>query len=262
MGSAVGQVAGGITSLFGGRARRQEEKDAQQAFNQSNEDFRNFQFQNNYLGLENTAEDLTVNQQAFNAQAQQTDAALAQGLDAIVQTGGGGGSAQAIANAALQSKQGVSASIAQQEQANQQARVAQASRNQQLERQGAERLQQNQYDQRGTLLSLDSERLGAAKAARAKATEDLIGGIVGAGSIVAGGLIGGGTFGQNLQTNFLGGKSGSEQTPEAYFNQQNRSGFERTFGLGKGIQSVNGGITSCGVSPLGVQPIEAPIFKG
>lgn len=216
MGSAIGQVAGGITSLFGGRARRAEETAAQGAFDQSNQQFRDFQFQNNYLGLQNTAEDLTVNQDAFNAQAQQTDAALAQGLDAIVQTGGGGGSAQAIANAALASKQGISANIAQQEQANQQARVAQASRNQQLERQGADRLQAQQYDQRGTLLSLDSERLGAAKAARAKATQDLVGGIVGAGSIVAGGLIGGGTFGENLQSNFLGGNTGGNENSGQY----------------------------------------------
>ena len=215
MGQAIGGVASGITSLFGGRARRQEERAAEGDFQNRQDAYNQFQFQNNYLGLENTAEDLTVNRQAFNAQAQQTDAALAQGLDAIVATGGGGGGAQAIANAALQSKQGISNNIAQQEQQNQRARVAQAARNQQLERQGADQIQQQNFGRVEDQYSIASDRLAAARQARQQATQDAIGGLVSAGSIVAGGLIGGGTFGENLGANFgIGGGNNSGNNNE------------------------------------------------
>ncbi len=202
MGSAIGAVAGGVGSLFGGKARRREERQAQGQFDQAKGARDGFEFQNNYLGLENTAEDLTVNQNASNFQAQQTDSALAGGLNSFVQSGGGGGGAQSFANAALASKQGISANIAGQEQANLQARSAQAAQNQQREAQGAERQQSLQYDRIGNQLGESSQRLGAAKAARAKATEDLIGGIAGVGSIVAGGLTGGGSFGGNLKSSF------------------------------------------------------------
>ena len=108
MGKVIGGAAQIAGSLIGGRQRRADEKNARQAFEQSDSDLANFNFQNYNKDLENVYEDQTINQQATNVQSQQTDAGLAQGLDAIVAGGGGGGSAQAIANAALQSKQGIS----------------------------------------------------------------------------------------------------------------------------------------------------------
>ena len=197
---AAGAVVGGITSLFGGRARRKEEKVAQGQFNNAQGAYDDYQFQNNYLGLENTAEDLTVNQQAAEFQRQSNQQGLAQGLDAITQSGIGGGGAQAIANASLESSAGLSNSIAQQEQANQQARIAQASRNQLLERQGAERQQDQQFNRITNQYGIASNRLGAAKDARAQATNQLIGGVIGAG--VAG--AGAGLFGDKAQ-NFITG---------------------------------------------------------
>ena len=204
MGSAIGAVAGGVGSLFGGGARRREERNAQGQFGAAEAAYGDFQFRNNYLGLENTAEDLTVNQQAAQFQAQQNQQGLAQGLDAYIQTGGGsGGGVTAFANAALTANQGLSADIARQEQQNRQARVAQAQRNQILERQGAERQQAQQFGRIENQYSIASDRLAAAKQARAQATQDLIGGIAGAGTILAGGLIGdAGSFGKNLSQNF------------------------------------------------------------
>ncbi|MDA7991472.1 MAG: hypothetical protein MPJ25_00390 [Pirellulales bacterium] len=188
----MGQIIGGasqiVGSLIGGRRRRREQAQAQAEFDQRKADYQNFQFKNTYENLENTAEDLTVNQQAANFQAQQTDQALAQGLDAVRATGGGGGGAQAIANAALQAKQGASADISRQEQQNQQLRAQQAASNQALEAQGADTLQTRQHQQAGEAFDLSGERLSAANAARQKATQDLIGGI---GS-VAGGIASGG----------------------------------------------------------------------
>ena len=188
MGDIIGGAAQAVGSIVGSRRRKREEKAAQAEFDANKTAYQNFQFENKFANLENTAEDLTVNQQAANFQAQQSDQALAQGLDAIVASGGGGGSAQAIANAALQAKQGASADIAQQESQNQQLRAQQASTNQQLEAQGADQLQSRQHEQLGEAFDLSGDRLASARQARQQATQDLIGGI---GS-VAGGIASGG----------------------------------------------------------------------
>ncbi len=104
-------------------SRKREAASALAEQQQAKDAFDSFEMRNEFAGAENVMEDATINQQASNFQAQQTDAALAQGLDAIVAGGGGGGGAQAIAAAALQSKQGISANIAGQESANMQARL-------------------------------------------------------------------------------------------------------------------------------------------
>lgn len=188
----MGQIIGGATqmvgSMIGGGKRRREEKAAMAQASADNQAIRDYQFSNPYANLENVAEDLTINQQASQFQAQQTDAALAQGLDAIVAGGGGGGGAQAIAQAALQSKQNISANIAGQESQNQMARVNQAGRLQQLEAQGNEDLQSQQYKRLEENQNMSSQRFAAAQAARAKATADLVGGI---GDVVGGVATGG-----------------------------------------------------------------------
>lgn len=193
MGSIIGgatQVAG---SLIGGGARRREQRAARAEFQQQKDALVNTQFTNQFAGLENVAEDLTVNQQASQFQAQQTDAALAQGLDAIVAGGGGGGGAQAIAQAALQSKQNISADLARQEQKNQAIRAQEASRLQTLEARGADDLQLRQYSQKQQLMGMAKGRLDAANLAREQATKGLIGGIGQiAGGLVTGGVLPGG----------------------------------------------------------------------
>ena len=137
--------------------------------------------------MENTAEDLTVNQQASQFQAQQTDGALAQGLDAIVAGGGGGGGAQAIAAAALQSKQGISANIAAQESQNQVARAQQASANQARDLQGQEDLQSQQYTQQGEMMNMAGVELTQANQARNQNRNMILGGVSGmASSLVPG----------------------------------------------------------------------------
>lgn len=63
----------------------------------------------------NPYENIAVATQAAEMQAEQADIALANTLDTLRATGAGAGGATALAQAALQSKQGVSASIEQQE---------------------------------------------------------------------------------------------------------------------------------------------------
>lgn len=174
-----GLVSGGskiIGSLIGGGKRRREAKRAAAELASRKEAFENFQFTNPYKGLENVAEDLTVNQDAAQFQAQQTDAALAQSMQAAVASGGAAGGAQAIAQAALQSKRGIASDIARQEQSNQAAQINQAGKLQALEAQGEEDIQSQQYLQQGELLNMASGRKLAADQARAKATEMMVGG--------------------------------------------------------------------------------------
>jgi|10_taG_2_1085330.scaffolds.fasta_scaffold06586_3 predicted TIM-barrel enzyme len=70
---------------------------------------------NPMANLTNEAEKVGVATQAAQFQAEQADMALASTLDTIMATGSGAGGATALAQMALQSKQGISADIQKQE---------------------------------------------------------------------------------------------------------------------------------------------------
>jgi hypothetical protein len=190
MGDIIGGAASVAGSLIGGRARRREQRQAQAEFEAQKQALQSTVFENTYAGLENVAEDLTVNQQASQFQAQQTDAALAQSMQAAIASGGAPGGAQAIAQAALKSKAGISADLAKQEQANQMARVNAEQKLQADEAAGADMLQTRDYQKQQQMLNLASQRKMAADQARAQATSQLVGGIGQLGS----GLAGAGAF--------------------------------------------------------------------
>ena len=84
---------------------------------------------------------LGVATQAADIQIEQTDIALANTLDTLRATGASAGGATALAQAALQSKKGVSASIEQQEAQNEIRRAQGESSLQQLKMQEAQRIQ-------------------------------------------------------------------------------------------------------------------------
>ena len=205
--AAPGLIQAGA-SLFGAGKRKKEQAAAQRQFDADSAAVRNFQFENPNANLENTAEDLTINQQASQFQAQQNDASLSQGLDQFVQSGGGGGGAQAFAQAALQAKQGISADIAGQESANQALRAQQAAANQTAEAQGALALQNQQHSQLTANQGQSGQRLGAANASIQQAKSAFASGLGSA----AGGVLGAG--GDNLKAglNFFGGEK-KQETP-------------------------------------------------
>ena len=95
-------------------------------------DASSFQFEDLSDTFTNPYSNLKVATQAAEFQAQQTDQALANTLDTLRSSGMGAGGATALAQAAAQSKQGISASIEQQETQNQKLR---AQGEQQLQRQ-------------------------------------------------------------------------------------------------------------------------------
>ncbi len=131
------QVLGGLVGgLFGGSAKRKARRRQKRLLKQIEKLEGERQdiidpFEGVQDMLTNPFANLTVATQAAEMQAQQTDISLASTLDTLRATGAGAGGATALAQAALKSKQGVTASIAQQE-----------AQNERLRAQGEARLQQ------------------------------------------------------------------------------------------------------------------------
>ena len=81
------------------------------------------QLEMNRQDIINPYSNLAVATQAAEMQAEQADISLANTLDTLAATGAGAGGATALAQAALQSKKGISASLEQQEVANEKLRA-------------------------------------------------------------------------------------------------------------------------------------------
>tara|TARA_R110000803_G_scaffold182012_1_gene244364 strand:+ start:506 stop:1249 length:744 start_codon:yes stop_codon:yes gene_type:complete len=92
-------------------------------------------------GMSNPFASLGVATQAAEIQMEQTDIALANTLDTLRSTGASAGGATALAQAALQSKKGIAASIEQQEAANEKARAQGEQQLQQMKTSEAQRIQ-------------------------------------------------------------------------------------------------------------------------
>ena len=160
-----------------------------------NQEYVNPYTENVYANLQNTAEDLTVNQQAANFQAQQMRQGQANILNSLQSTG----NIQALANQVQTGAQQAAASIGQQESANQRMAAQQAARNQQLEAQGrmqvqrgAANLQQMNIDRQATQLGMQMQMVGAAQdrvTARNQMTANIIGSVLGAGADLGAGSL-------------------------------------------------------------------------
>jgi hypothetical protein len=137
---AIG-IIGGLAQGFGGGAERRRARRRQQAAERrlSELETNRQEIINPFAGaasqFTNPFANLTVATQAAEMQAQQTDLSLASTLDTLRATGAGAGGATALATAALRAKQGVAASIEQQE-----------ARNEILRAQGEAALQRQLYD--------------------------------------------------------------------------------------------------------------------
>jgi len=204
--AGIGGVANIAGSLIGGRARRREQAAARADQRAKMAEYENMQFQNAYEGMQNTMEDLTVNTQQADFLAQQQQQGMANTMGALQGAAGGSGIAalaQAMSNQQSQNLQQASASIGQQEAANQMAAAKQGAQIQQLQAEGAMNVQNMELERNQTLLGMANTRLGAANEARQQATQQLVGGI----GQIAGGALGMGAegmFGSRVQS-FLGG---------------------------------------------------------
>lgn len=141
--------------------------------------------------IDNPYENLGVATQAAEMQAEQADISLANTLDTIMATGASAGGATALAQAALQSKKGISASIemqeaqneklkAQGEQQMQQLKLQETARVQSLEAAGKQFMFSAQENREAAQLDRISAQLTGAQAREAQARADQTGAITGA----------------------------------------------------------------------------------
>jgi len=178
--AALPGVIKAVGSAFGGGKRRREERAAQESVNRQRQAYENLQFKDPSRNMTNPFEDLTVNQQQAQFASQQQQQALAGTLGQLQGAAGSSGIAalaQSLAGQQSRNLQAASASIGQQEQANQMLR-ARGQQSLELARaEGEQYVQEQELSRTHTLLGMDQERLGFAKQARAAATADLVGGI-------------------------------------------------------------------------------------
>ena len=141
--------------------------------------------------MSNPAASLGVATQAAEMQVEQADISLANTLDTIRATGGGAGGATALAQAALQSKKGVSANIEQQEASNeklraqgeqqlQQQRLSEKQRIQQAEAAGKQFTFLQQEERENTQLDRTQAKIQGNEAREMQASADITGAITGA----------------------------------------------------------------------------------
>jgi len=189
--SAFGAITAGKASR---RARRQEQKAKAEA-KRLEDIYANLDTSNPYLNMENTMEDLTVNQQQAQFQAQQLQQSQANILGQLRGAAGGSGIgalAQSLAQQGQIGAQKASATIGAQEAANQRLAAREASRVQTLERKGEILSRNMRRDQVGTLLGMQQQRLGAARLQRASAQrakmQAIASGITGVTSALATGM--------------------------------------------------------------------------
>lgn len=181
----VGMIVG---SMIGGRARRREERTAKAELAQRRQSYETFEFKDPSAQMTNPFEDLTVNQQQAQFQAQQQQQGLASTLSGMQAAAGGSGIAalaQAMAGQQSQNLQAASASIGQQESAQQMAKAQGQQQLQQARAQGAAQKQAAEFGRTETLFGMAQQRKAAATMARQQATQDLIGGVAKVGGAVA-----------------------------------------------------------------------------
>ena len=141
------------------RLAEQKKLDKQKA------EYKSMQFTNPFANMENTFEDLTVNQQQAQFQAQQGSqqrANIMQNMKGAAGSSGIAGLAQALANQGQIQTQKISASTGQQESRNQVAAAKGAAAIQTYDRQGQQWVQQANMDRQATLLGMQmGETTGA-----------------------------------------------------------------------------------------------------
>jgi len=167
--------------------------------------------------ISNPFANLGVATQAAKMQAEEADLSLANTLDTLRATGASAGGATALAQAALQSKQGVSASIEKQEADNEKLKAQGEADKQAKKMEEAQRLQQAKYMEGvrtqtaetegikfkyGEQESRDIAKLNRLAGQEAQAKQDAaaakqaqgsaVGGIISAVGSLAGGFVGGG----------------------------------------------------------------------
>ena len=167
-------VVGGASKMIAANKERKARKKEQQRANaemaKQKRALQGLDLTNPYANLQNTMEDLTINQQQVDYETQQTAVNQANTMQALQGAAGGSGIAglaQQIMNQGQQAAQRTAASIGQQERANQVAKAQQAAQLQNQRAQGEQYVYNKQQEN-------ITGQLRMAAAEKAAATEGLI----------------------------------------------------------------------------------------
>lgn len=191
---AIGVAAGAAKAISGGVKKKRAKEDAAEARKQmeaEKEKYAAMDTTNLYANMENTMEDLTVNQeeaQFMKQQQQQNQANIMANMKASAGSSGIAGLAQTLANQGSLDAQESAISIGKQEAANQKAERAEASRLQGLEIKGEYGQRQDELDKISTFMGMAGADVASAEARKAAADEQMWSGISGAVGSASGGI--------------------------------------------------------------------------
>tara|TARA_B110000090_G_C13239995_1_gene392112 strand:+ start:254 stop:871 length:618 start_codon:yes stop_codon:yes gene_type:complete len=201
----VGQVIGGLTGIasgiIGSGKRKREQRAAQADYDRRKADYENTDTSNVYANMENTMEDLTVNQDQAKFQTEQSQQGLSNIMGSMQGAAGGSGIAalaQSLAGQQQNQVRQASMDIGRQEQSNQMAERSQAGNLQLYEAKGELISRDAEMEKTETLMGMSQQRLGAANAARQEATNSIVGGVGDLASVGAGFVPGKSTLGKML----------------------------------------------------------------
>jgi len=191
-------VAGGAAKAISGGAQKKKAKAAaaaaQAELAAQKEAFMKLDTSNPYANMENTMEDLTVNQeeaQFVKEQQMQSQANILSDLRGAAGGSGIAGLAQTLANQGSRDARAAAVSIGKQESANEMAERQEASRLQGLDREGQMMSRQMEADKVKAMMGMSADEFSAAQGAVSAADTKMWGGITGATSGLASAAMGG-----------------------------------------------------------------------
>lgn len=236
-----------LSGLLGSSRRKREQREARAKYEEMRTAYEGLDTSNiyanvtnPYVNMENTMEDLQVNTQQADFQAQQGAQARADILSGFRGAAGGSGIAalaQSLANQQTQQAAQISASIGAQEAANQRAAAMQAGRLQELEIAGELQAQQTRlggeaqaraldWQKTGTMFGMGQQRLAGANQAVAQGQRQIATGIGGLAAGFASGQFGDLFGGAQAAT------SSASLLPSNYqLGDLNAPAFESQFGI-------------------------------
>mgnify|MGYP003112269067 FL=1 len=182
MAIGLGALIGPAMQIFGASRARGEIMDnfrgAQAQVRQDNQNLRGFEFTNQFRDNQNLLEDVTIDRTSYDAQMQGIDRSSAQALDALVQSGvGGGGAAQAILDSVTKNQGLVQGEAAKRQQAIDLAAAQAGMQLQYQDSTAADDMQLRQFSKLQQDANRSRYQLAGAEAAARQNTAALTGGI-------------------------------------------------------------------------------------
>jgi len=177
---AVAGITKSITGAIQAKKAAKEQKKAQEALEKNKALYASLDTSNPYLNMENTMEDLTVNQQEAEFTKQQQEQQRANIMEQMRGAAGSSGIAglvQTLANQGSLDAQKAAISIGKQEQANQLAEAKEESRLQGLEREGELISRQAEFGKVSSLMGMSADEVAAARQRKEAAVEMAFGGV-------------------------------------------------------------------------------------